>query len=100
MHSVARGKAINRILPIGSPARLADAVGAVVDAGQRPVDLVELVRSLLRTVSSWSRSKLVAPMSALVLAGAVTRVAHQPGELRGLRPDEAEAVLALLVQPP
>ena len=43
-HSVARGNAISRILPIGLAAALADAVGAVLDAGQRVLGLARACR--------------------------------------------------------
>ena len=61
MHSVARGNAMSPHLADRVAAGLADAVGAVGDAGQRPVDLGQLLalvvdaRSAPGRARSWSR---------------------------------------------
>ena len=64
MHSVARGNACSRILPIGLTARLADAVGAVLDPGQGRLDDVQSRGRSWPSIISWSRSKVLEPTSA------------------------------------
>src|SRR3954452_21793281 len=79
-------------------AGLADAVGAVGDPGQGPIDLGKLLALVVD-----NRELLVALEAGgahvcLVVPGAVTGVAHQPGELFFLRGEGADHPGAVVVQ--